>query len=399
MSISRKTLAEITGPDIWELLGTVVEPQHTAVLPAWSRPEAAIAAASLANTTGGLIIVGATADAAGRLTSIDGAPAPLSESGLLEVAADLGPSGSQLVQARVLSEGGRQVGLLAVAEAPAPPVMVETTGTIVRRDAAGVVQIRARAELDQLLQKDRRSRELAERNIEGMIGRVAFGHFNFMTVAVVAMPRFPTTAPYEWAKANLAAIAGALPFASRWGFSPAIADVAPGEIEIALPGDVTGFIRIARNGCVAVGERQNRPAQDRYLSPSDFSRRLAEIAATACAPFMETRPGLVAGAMFLEGVRDLRLPVAGGLTAPAAKDIVQTALPERYVDAPGERDDFARDLQVAAGDVFSADLVNGSGEAFDGPVTVSTSEARTWHGLTKRTERRLEGARGHGSGR
>jgi hypothetical protein len=399
MSITQKTLAEITGPDIWELLGTVVEPHHVVVLPAWSRADAAIAAASLANTTGGFIIVGATADSAGRLTSIDGVPAPISESELLQVAADLGPSGPQLVQARVLSEGGRQVGLLAVAESAAPPVMVETTGTLVRRDAAGLVQIRARAELDQLLQKDRRSRELAERNIEGMIGRVAFGHFNFMTVAVVAMPRFPTAAPYEWAKANLAAIAGTLPFASRWGFSPANADIAPGDIEIALPGDVTGFVRIARNGCVAVGERQNRPAQDRYLSPADFSRRLAEIAATACAPFAETRSGLIASAMFLEGVRDLRLPVEAGLTAPVAKDMVQAALPERYVDAPDEREAFARGLQVAAGEVFTADLVNGSGEAFGGPVTVSTSEARSWHGLTKRTERRLEGARGHGSGR
>lgn len=396
MSIAAKPLAELTSADIQGLVGADPEPQRIAALRAWSPADAAAAAASLANTGGGLLVVGATADASGRVISLDGAA--VSEVELLSSAGDLGPTGSYLGRVRVLDQNGKRLGLLAVAESASPPVLVESTGAIYRRTEAGLVQVRSRADLDQLLVKDRLLRDRAENNIDGMLGRVAFGHFNYMTVAVVAAPRIPTPEPYRWASQNKdALVGGALAFAKRWGLSSANLHISAGEIEIALPDEVTGFVRIARNGCVAAGERQHRPAQDRYLSPQEFSTRLAEIAEIACAPFRETRPGLVLGALFVEGVRDLRLPVEGGLTEPPARDLVQTYLPERFLEAADERAAFARELQSAAGEVFHADLVRGIAQAYGGPVKAASIEPRNWHGLTKRTERRLSGARGHGS--
>ncbi len=383
MSIASKGLDQITGEDIAGLAGAAPDPQHIAMLEKWSRADAAAAAASLANAAGGLVIVGA----------------PVTEADLLSAVSDLGPTGRYLAHARVIEVGGKKVGVLAVSASAAPPVLVETTGAIYGRSEAGQVQVLTRSGLDELLQKEQLSRQRAEHNIEGMIDRVAFGHFNYMTVAVVVSPRANTDQAYRWAADNHAAILG-LEFARSCGLNAGDVAVSAGEIEIAASSnDSTGFIRVARNGCVAVGERLHRPTQDRYLAPAALGKRLSEMVAVATAPFQAIHAGAVTGALFLEGVRDLTLPVAGGATAPVGKDLIREFLPVRYLDAAEEREALRLDVLNAAGEVFAADLVAGKGQAKAAPARPASLAPQAWHGLTRRTERRVAGLRGHGSGR
>ena len=396
MSIASKALEQITAEDLGQLAGTTPDRQRVATLVRWSKAEGAVAAASLANTSGGLVIVGAKAGPDGRVTSVDGAA--VSEADLLSAADDLGPAGSYLVRARLVDVGASRVGLLAVAESSAPPVLVETTGAVYCRSADGLAQTHTRQELDQILGKAQLLHERAERNVEGMIDRLAFGHFNYMTLAVVLASRVTTDRPYLWASEHQSALLG-LPFATEWGLGLADLQVRPGEVELALSGDVTGFIRVARNGCVAVGERRQRPAQDLFLPAAALRTRIGEMLDAATAPFASSRCGLVAGALFMEGARDLRLPVEGGTTAPATKDLVREFLPERYLESTDERAAFDQDFLRSVGGVFGADLVRGVGVAHDGAAAAKRPEPRNWHGQTKRTERRIAGLRGHGSAR
>jgi hypothetical protein len=383
MSIASKGLDQITAEDIAGLVGAAPDPQHIATLEKWSRADAAAAAASLANAAGGLVIVQAT----------------VTEADLLSAVSDLGPTGRYLAHARVIEAGGKKVGVIAVSASAAPPVLVETNGAVYGRSEAGQVQVLTRSGLDELLQKEQLSRERAEHNIEGMIDRVAFGHFNYMTVSVIVSPRTNTDQPYRWAADNQAAILG-LDLARSCGLNAGDVAVSAGEIEIALSAnDSTGFIRVARNGCVAVGERLHRPTQDRYLAPAALGKRLSEMVAAATAPFQSIHVGAVTGALFLEGVRDLTLPVAGGATAPVGKDLIREFVSLRYLDAAEERDALRLDVLKAAGGVFAADLVAGKGQAKAAPARPASLAPQAWHGLTRRTERRVAGLRGHGSAR
>ncbi|GAB4323531.1 MAG: hypothetical protein Kow0010_04910 [Dehalococcoidia bacterium] len=393
---SQQPIAEVTAAGIAALRGAAPQPERLVALPSWSRQEAAAAAAALANTTGGLVIIGASAGAAGAVTAFTGTDVPEAE--LAAVARDLGPAGPFLVETAAFDIDGKRVAVLRVGECADTPVVVETDGGVYRRAGGETLRLTTRQALDELYAKSRRLRERAETNLEALLARIAFGHFNYMTIAVAAAPRFPGSAAYEWAQQDPAAVVDpALGFARRWGLDASSLEVTPGELSFILPADDTGFVRIVRNGCVAVGLRMRRPAQDRYLSPADFSALLAEMAELLSRPFQANRYGLVLGAAFLEGVRDLRLPVEGGLTAPVRRDLVQEHLPERYLHDASERAAFTQDLQAAVGAVFNADLVNGTGEPYAGHVAPLSVEPKTWHGTTKRTERRLAGARGHGS--
>jgi hypothetical protein len=395
MSIATKTLADIADTDIAGLAGTAPDAQRIAVLGAWSKVEGAAAIASLANTAGGLVVVGASLDAAGKL-ALNGTNA--SEADLAAAAADLGADARHLAQVRVIEVAGKRIGLIGVAETGSPPVVVETDGAIFVRNAAGAQRVLTRAGLDELVEKDHLLRDRAETNIDGMIGRVAFGHFNYMTVAVVAAPRIASAEPYRWATANKAALVDqALGLAKRWGLQVSNVNIGAGEVEVALPAEITGFIRVARNGCIAVGERSYRPPQDSYLAPAELAARLAEMTQALTVAYESTRVGKVVTSLFLESVRDLRLPVEDGLTAPVKKDLIQEFVSERFLDSAEERAALARDIQAAAGEVFGADLVAGSGQAYTGPI--KDAQPKNWHGITKRTERRLSGARGHGSAR
>lgn len=400
MSLATKPLEQVTPADIAALAGSAPDQLRIAVLSGWSAPEATTAAASLANSGGGFIVVGATVDASARVTALPGGGIP--EGGLAAVAASLGPDGHHLLRSKSFDVDGKSVVLVAVDESAAPPLLAGDDGAIFRRTASGAVRVRTREELDDLVAKDRVLRERAEHAIDGMVGRVVYGHFAFMTIALVAVPRLSTAEPYHWAAANRQTlIEGSAGFARRWDLADSHIHIGAGEIEIARPEEVTGFVRIARNGCVAVGQRLPRPPQERFVSPAEFSQQLAELGEMASMIYRATRPGVVVPSLLLEGVRDLRLPIdgQGGLTAPVGKDLQHVFLPERFIDSPEEAAALVRDLQVAAGEAFTADLVRGTAEPYSGPLKSDGPTPKTWHGITKRTERRLSGARGHGSAR
>jgi hypothetical protein len=390
------SLAGLTGADVAALVGAPPEPRRVVGLPVWSRPEAAAAAASLANTDGGLIVVGAATAATGAITGIGSAG--VSEAELAAIAGDLSPEGAHLINVKLVDVGGSRCGIVRVAESADPPVVVEGDGGIYRRTEAGLQRVTSRSDLDQLYEKGRGLRARAVTNLDALLKRISFDHSNYMTIAVAAAPRFAGPYPYEWVVENQAALVDpSLPFVRRCALDASSLQVTPGEVTISLPGDSTGFIRIVRNGCIAVGQRLMRPAQDQFVSPAELSAELAEMVDVLAMPYRATSAGLILGAALLEGVRDLRLPVPGGLTMPTGKDLVERYLPERYLEDPGQRADFVRDLQEAVGSVFNADLVNGTGEPYAGPVESLSLDHKSWHGTTKRTERRLTGARGHGS--
>ncbi|MCE7928073.1 MAG: hypothetical protein HUU14_00875 [Dehalococcoidia bacterium] len=380
MSIAARPLDEISAADI-EGASEASEPLRLVVLDTWSRERAEVAANALANARGGLVVVRSGANL----------------EDLVAVGSALDPSGRQLVRARVLEEGGRKAGLIAVSESASLPVLVAGTGAIYRQTEAGPAAVSTRASLDELVVRDQLNRKRAENNAEGMIGRVAFGHFSYMTVAVVAAPRINTAAPYMWARENRGRILQAVTgFPGHGALSDSDFTVEPGEIVLSR-GDDTVFFRVSRNGSVAAGMRQHRPAQGLYLAPAELAKLVSVACDVVMMPFAGARAGLTLGSVFLESVRDLRLPVEGGATAPVGKDLVQEYVGERYLDDASECGAFRDDLLRAAGEAFNADLRSGAGEAYTGAIK-DGPDPKNWHGLTRRTERRLAGLRGHGSG-
>lgn len=393
-----KPPAEMTAGDLEVLLGTVPAAQHYAVLTAWSRGRAAAEAAALANTSGGVVIVGAEIDANGIVRGFaGGGPQMASDIGLL--AGDLGEAGKHLLAAAVVQVGGKAVGVVRVAEAPAPPVMVETDGGIYRRTAAGCVRVTTRAELDALTGKDRASRERAEKNLAAMVSRNQLGNFAYVTLAVTMASRTPGAGPYDWAAANQSElVAHERGLAARWEFAPGNVSASAGEIIVAGPDEVTGFLRISRNGTVAAGEHLRRPPSAGFLSGTELASRLRDMVELAAFPVRAGSGGQVVAALSLEGMRDLRLALADGLSRPASRDTITSIVTERYLDDDAELARLADDIAAAAGAVFAANLGTGTG-AHSGGGEDHTKDAHSWHGLTKRTERRVSGARGHGSAR
>ncbi|MCC6382554.1 MAG: putative DNA binding domain-containing protein [Dehalococcoidia bacterium] len=391
-----KPSAELTAAALEALVGTVPEPQRYALLAAWSRERAAAEAAALANTAGGLLLVGVEVDTGGAVKGFtDGGTQMANEIGLL--AGDLGPVGRHLLAAAILEVGGKSVGVIRVAEAPAPPVMVETDGGVYRRTAAGCVRVTTRAELDALTGKDRASRERAEKNLTAMVSRNELGNYAYVTLAVTLAPRVPDAGPYAWAAANRPAlVAHEHGLAGRWQFASENVSASAGEILVAGSDEVTGFLRISRNGTVAAGEHLRRPPGAAFLPAADMASRLRDMVELATLPLRAVGGGQVVAAVSLEGMRDLRLTLADGLSRPASRDTLTSIVTERHLADDAELARLSDDLVAAAGVVFAANLGAGTGAHAGDPVD-HTGDPRSWHGLTRRTERRLSGARGHGS--
>lgn len=393
-----KAPSELKASDLEALVGTVPAPQRYAVLTTWSRARAAAEAAALANSSGGVVIIGADVDGNGAVRGFAGGSAQMA-SEIGQLAGDLGAAGKHLLSCAIVQVGTAAVGVVRVAESAAPPVMVETDGGIYHRTAAGCARVQTRAELDALTGKDRAARERAEKNLAAMVSRNELGNYAYVTLAVTLAPRAPGAGPYDWAKAHESQLVShSQGLAARWSFSPANVSASAGEIVVALPDEVTGFVRISRNGTVAAGEHLRRPPTAGFLPATDVAARLREMVTAAAAPLRGAGGGQVVAAVSLEGVRDLRLAVADGLSRPSSKDVLTSFVAERRVDDDAELAGLAADIVAAVGAVFAADLGAGTG-AHSGSVEDHTDDARSWHGVTRRTERRVSGARGHGSAR
>jgi hypothetical protein len=386
MSIKDRSIGEIEAADIAALASHLDAGANTVVVRGLDAAAVAAAISALANTHGGLIVVrGPRAGGDAAVGHED-----LTEACLLAACKLVGDAGRPLAQVRLLEEPTGTIGLVKVAEAGSPPVVVETDGGVYQWTPAGVTRILSRAALNPLIAKDRSLRARAEAAVDAMQARVAFGHFNYLTVAVVAAPRISTARPYQWLLDNGEAFE-ALAFAGRWQLRSARQDVSPGEISLGA-GDEGGFLRLARNGCVAVGLHAKRPSQDLYLPGDELTDIVSEMAEASAAILGAGRSGLVLGSLLLDGIRGLRLPVEAGATRPAEKDRHASFVEERFLERAGDRPGFASDLEEALATAFrlhdpALPLTSGNGAS---PVAVR-------HGLTKRTERRLAGLRGHGS--
>ncbi|MCC7364699.1 MAG: ATP-binding protein [Dehalococcoidia bacterium] len=390
--------AELVAADLTALVATTPAAERYAVLSEWSRQRVAAEAASLANTGGGVVIIGAQQAAGGAISGFAGGGASMAGE-IASIASDLGPAGAHLVAHAIVDVGGAPVGVIRVAESVAPPVLVETDGAIYNRTAAGCTRVLTRAGLDALTGRERSLRERAEKNLNAMVTRNESGHFNYMTLAVTIAPRVTGAGPYAWANSNQAALVDrSRGLAARWSFEPGFVGVSAGEIVVAPAGEVGGFLRISRNGTVAAGEHLRRPPSATFIPATELADRLRAMVELAALPLRGAGGGLVVAAVSVECVRDLRLNVEGGLSRPASRDTATVFVAERYLEDDSELAQLTADVLAAAGALWGADLVAGTG-AYAGEAEDSTNDARTWHGITRRTERRVAGARGHGSAR
>ncbi len=380
MAQQAQDLDGITADD---LPGLTADAARSARLAQWSAEDAAREAASLANASGGLIVVGPQEG--------------LSEQSLLAAGDSIEPRGLELLRARVLDTPEGPVGLIAVRECADPPAMAGDDGAIYGRGAGGAELVNTRAALDQLIAKRQRLRERAERVIDAQIERTAFSHDSYFTMALVVTPLLAGSASRAWARENVQLVLES-PLARRWGLAADHVVDEGAVVEFRLPDDETGFILAAGNGTLAIGQCEQRPPLDHFLPPSELATRLGEFADAAQMLLANVDAGPVLPALFLEGFRELRLEAGDGYGAPCSKDLLRTFLTSSLVTTDAERDALAAEMGDVLGPLFGADLSSGTVAAYSGPVEAGPS-VKTWHGKTLRTDRRLASQRGFGSAR
>jgi hypothetical protein len=276
-------------------------------------------------------------------------------------------------------------------------VLAGEDGAIYRRGAAGAELVSTRAALDELIAKRQRLRERAERVIDAQIERTAFGHHNYFTLALVVTPLLAGSASRTWARENTQLVLESA-LARRSGLAADDVVDEGAVVEFRLREDETGFILAAGNGTLAIGQRDQRPPLDHFLPPSELAAWLGEFAEVAHMLLANVDAGLVLPALFVEGFRELRLEAADGYGAPCSKDLLRTFLPTSFVTTEAERDALAAEMGDILGPLFGADLSSGKVPAYSGPVEAGPS-AKTWHGRTLRTDRRVSSQRGFGSAR
>src|SRR5207249_3370874 len=120
------------------------------------------------------------------------------------------------------------------------------------------------------------------------------------------------------------------PFAGTFGLHEVEPKVWPGEIELRTEGDVGGYLRVTRSGCVAVGEIQRRPYHEELDSVERLSGRLAALTGAACRLLAHAADSVMLPHLFVEGVRGLRIsldPARRLNSGQAPQDTTRYALP------------------------------------------------------------------------
>jgi hypothetical protein len=372
-------LNEIT-PEILAGLRPADDAMHLVQIDAWSVEAAAAAAASLANTDGGLIIVTEAKD--------------LSEADLLRVGPAMETFGPRLIQARIIDGADGPTGLIAVRESGDPPVMA-TGGIIQRRTTDGPLPVSSRAELDLLIRKGQRLGARTQSVIDSQTERTAFGHLNFLTIALITTPVVLGSSSFAWAHGNASKLVR-----SRLGLAAGLTKDAVGDgtgvFELRLRGDETGFITVAKNGTITAGLDRMRPAMDRFVSAAELAAVLRDVAQVTRLLVSGGDAGLVQPAVFVQGMRNLRLEGIGGFGKPATKDQQRTLLRPQFVETDDDEEALAGEMLDVLSTLFSADLATGTVEVFEGAVSADKAP-KAWHGKTRRTERRVAFQRRHGS--
>jgi hypothetical protein len=289
-----------------QLEGGRLDPLRAFCLPAPHADIVARAAAALANSRGGDLLLGAMMAPDGTLTRARGLPVAEAEAVLAAGLAKVDPPIGHLVRTRLVETPVGGVLVVRVRMSPSTPHLVTDTGVIPRLTEEGLRPVTRRRELDELYARGRGERERAGRLIDAMAEKLALAHYAFYSLAIIACTHEPSAEPFS------AAVAGALapaddPFVHAHGLHEAQPRVGPGEIELRTPGETGAYIRVTRNGSVAAGEVQRRPYHEELDTVARLRARLEALAATACRLLASAEDAVMVPQLFVEGVRGLRL--------------------------------------------------------------------------------------------
>jgi hypothetical protein len=291
-----------------ELLDAAVDPARTICIVAADPEALARAIVALANTRGGEIVLGASADRSGRVATLDGFD-PARFAALVESASrQVDPPVNHLIRQRTVSDDGCAVGVMQVRLSPSAPHLVVTDGGIYRVGEDGVSAIRSRRALDDLYARSRGERERADRLIEAMAEKLVLGHYAFYGIAIVACTHQPSAEPYRAAQSDPGWLAPPEdPFIAAAGLHEQELRVNPGEVELRTPGEVNAYVRITRTGCVAAGEVQRRPYHDELDTAAHLHERIERLCVTVGRLLSVTADNVMLPQIFIEGVRGLKL--------------------------------------------------------------------------------------------
>lgn len=306
-----------------------LDPTRAFGLPAPHPDIVARAAAALANSRGGDLLLGAAMAPDGTLTRTRGVPAAEAEEALAAGLAKIDPPITHLVRTRLLETPVGGVLVVRVRRSPSTPHLVTDTGAIPRLSEEGLRPVRTRRELDDLYARGRGERERADRLVDAMIEKLALAHYAFYSLALVACTHDPSGEPYHSARDGLLAPPDDL-LVRAFGLHEHEPQVRPGEIEVRSAGDTGAYIRVTLSGCIAVGEVQRRPYHEELDTAEHLRARLAALAATACRVLGYADEAVVVPHLFVEGVRGLRLVLDPGrrtVSGQAPQDTARYALP------------------------------------------------------------------------
>jgi hypothetical protein len=312
------------------LLDIVPDPARTILLPDAEPHALARALVALTNGAGGEVLTGVQSGPAGRVTALPGVEPATFEAALTEALALVDPPMAHLVQHRLTPAGEGGVGVVRVRLSPSSPHLVTANGGIYRIEDGAARPIRSRRMLDDLYSRGRGERERSDRLVEAMVEKLALGHYAFYTLAIIACTQQPSGEPFRTAQGNPAWLAAPDdPFVVAAELGAAEMKVHPGELELRRPGDVYGFLRITRTGCVAAGEVQRRPYHEELETVARLRERLTALAGAAGRLLAVSGDPVMMPHVFIEGVRGLRLvhdPDRRVLSANAPQDTARFPL-------------------------------------------------------------------------
>lgn len=283
-----------------------LDPLRTLCLPAPHADIVARAAAALANSRGGDLLLGAMMAPDGTLTRARGLPVADAEAVLAAGLAKIDPPIGHLVRTRLVKTPVGGVLVVRVRMSPSTPHLVTDTGVIPRLTEEGLRPVTSRRELDDLYARGRGERERAGRLFDAMVEKLTLAHYAFYNLAIIACTQDPTAEPFSAAAGGALAPAND-PFVRAHGLHEAEPRVGPGEIEVRTPGETGAYIRVTRNGSVAAGEVQRRPYHEELDTVARLRERLEALAATTCRLLAHAEDAVMVPQLFVEGVRGLRL--------------------------------------------------------------------------------------------
>ena len=301
------------------------------------------AIAGLANGSGGHLLVGVEIEPDGE--TIQGAPgvdAAGSEALLGELVLRLDPPLDEPPRVRRLPVGaGRHLLIVSVRQSPRPPHIDTISGRIHLHAPGGPSTVHTRHGLDLLYAKGRAERERAERLIEAMSERLMLAQHAYYGLGIIACLQQPTADAYLWAREHPEELALAEdPFVAAWEFTPAMAKIRPAEVELRNEREVCGLVRVARSGCLAIGETRRRPPGDVIGSREELSERLQMMIDCTCRILAHAEATLIVPRLFCEGLKGTHIVLDRRPyreSPPSGLDAVQSPAPTGDAADPAYR--------------------------------------------------------------